>query len=227
MVQETPRDWLEWHRAYDDPDSRLSRRLRIVQAHVRSAIDERTGTMRIVSMCAGQGRDVMEVLATHPRAPEVSAVLVELEPSLAEHARDAARAAGLTGVEVRTADAAFTDSYTGAVPADIVMACGIFGNVTLEDIRSTIDHLREFCARGATVIWTRGGTSAHDIAPQICSWFEERGFERVAFESSTDEDHFRVGVHRLVDAPRPLPRGERMFTFVRLPVAPPAADSRS
>lgn len=225
MVQETPRDWLEWHRAYDDPDSRLSRRLRIVQAHVRRAIDERTGTMRIVSMCAGQGRDVIEVLATHPRATEVSAVLVELEPSLAEHARDAARAAGLTGVEVRTADAALTDSYTGAVPADIVMACGIFGNITLDDIRNTIDHLPEFCEPGAKVIWTRGGTRQHDVAPDICRWFEARGFERVAFESSADEDHFRVGVHRLMDAPRPLPRDERMFTFVRLPVATPETDS--
>jgi hypothetical protein len=227
MARDEPRDWLEWHRAYDDPESRLSRRLRVVQGHLRRAIDERAGPVRIVSMCAGQGRDVIGVLAAHPRAPEVSAMLVELDPSLAGYAREAARAAGLTGVEVRTADAALTDSYTGAVPADIVMACGIFGNITTDDIQRTIDHLPELCARGATVIWTRGGTSARDIAPQICSWFEEQGFERVAFESSADEDHFRVGVHRLVDAPRPLPRGERMFTFVRLPLAPPAADSRS
>jgi len=218
MVQETPRDWLEWHRAYDDPDSRLSRRLRIVQGHLRRAIDERTGAMRIVSMCAGQGRDVIGVLATHPRAPDVSAVLVELEPSLAEHARDAARAAGLTGVEVRTADAALTDSYTGAGPADIVMACGIFGNITDDDIRSTIDHLPEFCERGTTVIWTRGGTRQHDVAPDICRWFEARGFERIAFDSSSDEDRFRVGVHRLRDDPRPLSPVRRMFTFARMPL---------
>jgi hypothetical protein len=218
MVQETPRDWLEWHRAYDDPDSRLSRRLRIVQAHVRRAIDERTGTMRIVSMCAGQGRDVIGVLATHPRAPDVSAVLVELEPSLAEHARDAARAAGLTGVEVRTADAALTDSYAGAVPAEIVMACGIFGNITHDDIQRTIDHLPELCAPGAVVIWTRGGTRQHDVAPDICRWFEARGFERITFDSSSDEDRFRVGVHRLRADPRPLSPGQRLFTFARMPL---------
>jgi hypothetical protein len=217
-MERQPRDWREWHRAYDDPDSRLSRRLRIVQAHLRAAIDERPGRIRIVSMCAGQGRDVIGVLAEHPRASDATAVLVELEPSLADQAREAARAAGLTGVEVRTADAALTESYAGAVPAEIVLACGIFGNITMEDIRRTIDRLPELCAPGATVIWTRGGKRDHDLAPEICARFEARGFDRIAFDSSPDADHFRVGVHRLRADPRPLSPGERLFTFVRMPL---------
>lgn len=218
MVQETPRDWLEWHRAYDDPNSRLSRRLRIVQEHLRHAIDERPGAIRIVSMCAGEGRDVIGVLAMHARRDDVTAVLVELEPRLAENARQAARVAGLAGVEVRTADAALTDSYAGAVPAEIVMACGIFGNITNDDIKCTIEHLPQFCAPDATVIWTRGGTRLHDVAPDICRWFEGRGFERVAFESSSDQDRFRVGVHRLLADPRPLSPGARLFKFAWVPL---------
>lgn len=229
MVQQAPRDWLDWHRAYDDPDSRLSRRLRIVQTRLRRAIDRRAGNLRIVSMCAGEGRDVIGVLATHDRAAAVSATLVELDPRLAERARDAAGAAGLAAVAVRCADAALTDSYAGAVPADIVLACGVFGNISEDDIRRTIDHLPQFCAPGATVIWTRGGRRQHDLAPQVCRRFEERGFARVAFDSSPDEDHYRVGVHRLAAEPRPLSRGQRMFTFVRMPVGvpPPGPDARA
>ena len=65
-----PTDWQQWHAAYDDPDSRLSERLRVVQSHVRAALDERAaqpGPIRITSMCAGQGRDVIGALAEHPR----------------------------------------------------------------------------------------------------------------------------------------------------------------
>ncbi|MEX0751112.1 MAG: hypothetical protein WD359_09925, partial [Dehalococcoidia bacterium] len=133
--------------------------------------------------------------------------------------------AGLDGVEVRCADAALTDSYAGAVPADIVVACGVFGNISDADIQQTVDQLPGLCVPGATVIWTRGGTAEHDIAPDICRWFEARGFERIAFDSSPDEDHFRVGVHRLAGPTKPLQRGERLFTFVRLPLAAAASEA--
>ena len=39
--------------------------------------------IRMVSLCAGQGRDVIDVVATHPRGASVSALLVELDPALA------------------------------------------------------------------------------------------------------------------------------------------------
>jgi hypothetical protein len=72
-----------------------------------------------------------------------------------------------------------------------------------------------FCAPGATVIWTRGGTSRHDVTQDIRRWFEGAGFEEVAFDASPDEDHFRVGAHRLVAPPRALEPGLRLFTFLR------------
>lgn len=208
------RDWVAWHRAYDDPESRLSLRLRVVQEQLRAALDGRPGRIRIVSMCAGEGRDVIGVLAGHARRAEVSARLVELDPRNVAVARASAREAGLDNVEVVCGDAAMTDSYAGAVPVDIVMACGVFGNITEDDIRGTIELLPELCAAGATVIWTRYGGTERDVAQDVRRWFNERGFEEVAFVAS-DEHVFRVGVHRLAAAPRPLSRGTRMFTFVR------------
>lgn len=214
MSEAEKRDWVAWHRAYDDPESRLSRRLRVVQEQLRRALDERPGTVRIVSMCAGEGRDVVEVLAAHPRRAEVAARLVELDPRNAAVARASVLATGLETVEILCADAALTDSYAGAAPADIVLACGVFGNITEDDIKRTIDLLPELCSAGATVIWTRGGGPERDIAQDVRRWFGERGFAEAAFFASED-DRYRVGVHRLTAPPRPLSRGIRLFTFVR------------
>ena len=213
-MPQNPQDWVKWHRAYDDPTSRLSQRLAIVQRELRRAIDAREGPLRIISLCAGEGRDVIGVLATHPRRDEISARLVELDPRNAAFARAAASATRLDRIEVVEADAALLDSYDGAGPADIVLACGIFGNITEEAIRRTVEYLPCLCADGATVLWTRGHFGeGRDVALEICGWFESGGFERVAYESS--ELLYRVGAHRLVGAPRALERGVRLFTFFR------------
>jgi hypothetical protein len=68
------RDWLEWHRDYDDPGSLLSRRLELVQGYLRAELDRApAGGVRLISLCAGQGRDVIGVLAGHPRRDDVCA----------------------------------------------------------------------------------------------------------------------------------------------------------
>ena len=209
-----PRDWVEWHRAYDDPSSRLSRRLAVVQRELRRALDEQEGPLRIISMCAGEGRDVIPVLARHPRRAEVSALLVELDPHKAAAARAAATGAGLSSVDVVEADAALLDSYAGAAPAQIVLACGVFGNITEEDIRRTIRYLPCLCAARATVIWTRGHFGGgRDVAQDIRRWFDKAGFEELAYESS--DSLFRVGAHRLVARPKPIEAGVPMFRFFR------------
>jgi hypothetical protein len=214
MANEPKLDWVAWHRPYDEPNSNLARRLAVVQEQLRRALDERTGSIRLVSMCAGQGRDVIPVLAQHARRDDVTALLVELDPENAAAAEASARGAGLTGVRVLCGDAALTDSYAGAVPADIVLACGIFGNISEEDIKRTVEHLPRFCAAGATVLWTRGRWKDNDPTPQIRRWFEEAGFEEIAFEAP-DDATYSVGVNRLVGAPQPLELGVRLFSFFR------------
>ena len=211
---EAQRDWVEWHRAYDDPESRLSRRLRVVQQRLREAIDARSGPIRMVGMCAGEGRDVIPVLASHRRRSEIAARLVELDPRNAEIGIRAIAESKLDRVEMIVGDAALTDSYAGAVPANIVMACGVFGNISDDDIRNTIEHLPMLCAAGAAVVWTRGWRPEHDLTPTIRGWFEQRGFEEVAFDAPAEET-FSVGVHRLAVAPAEFTPGVRLFTFVR------------
>jgi hypothetical protein len=202
-------DWQTWHDAYDEPESWMARRLRVVQQRIRDVLDGGpAGELRVVSVCAGQGRDLLEVLADHPRRDDVRARLVELDARNTETAGKA----GLPGVEVVTGDAALTDHYLGMVPADLVLVCGVFGNITAEDIRRTVGFCVRLCATGGTVIWTRHRRDEPDLVPAICAWFEEVGFER-RWVSDPSED-FGVGVHRFTGRPAPLVLGERMFTFV-------------
>jgi putative methyltransferase len=205
-------DWHEWHDDYDRPDSTLALRLRVVQEKIRSALDAcPPGPLRVISLCAGQGRDLLEVLAAHPRRGDVTARLVELDRRNTDAAEDLARASGLDQIDVVRADAALTDQYLGIVPADIVLVCGLFGNITDEDVERTIDTCTRLCDTGGTVIWTRGRFPP-DLIPQICDWFAHRDFDLQWL--SEPEAQYGVGVHRFTGEPRPLVPGTRMFTFV-------------
>jgi hypothetical protein len=80
-----------------------------------------------LSALAGQGHDVIGVLEQHPRRGEVAAVLIEADPRNAELGRRRAAAAGLAQVEVRQADASRPECFADALPADVLLLCGIFG----------------------------------------------------------------------------------------------------
>jgi len=204
-------EWVEWHNGYR-PGSPLAKRLGVVQDLIRTALDGcAPGPIRIISMCAGDGRDLLGVLEDHPRCADVVARLVEIDPELAARGRE--RAAGISPyIEVVSADASTTSAYAGFVPADIVLVCGVFGNVTDEDIEWTVDHLPTLCAPGATVIWTRG-TFKPDITPVVRSWFEANGFEELAFVAIPDTTA-AVGAARLAAPPRAFEPDVRLFTFL-------------
>ncbi|MCU1483728.1 MAG: Methyltransferase type 12 [Actinomycetia bacterium] len=219
MRDVTDGHWVRWHEAYEDPGSALSQRLAVVNARLREAIDSAPpGDVRVTSMCAGQGRDVIDVLADHPGRAEVTAHLVELDAQLVVDARQSAAAAGLDGITVSRGDAALTSAYAPAVPADVVLVCGVFGNITGDDVARTVEELPHLCAEGATVLWTRHRRSP-DLTPSIREWFEAAGFAELSFDSPAGT--FAVGVHRLEVLGRPFRPGRRMFTFVGDGVLPP------
>jgi hypothetical protein len=206
-------DWRAWHDAYEDPDSGLGQRLVLVQEQIRAALGRTSpGPVKTVSMCAGQGHDLIGVLAGHERRGDVSARLVELDEHNVLLALRAAHEAGLNGVQVVTGDASVTDAYVGAVPADLVLVCGVFGNISAEDIQRTITALPQLCAADATVIWTRHRLPP-DITPTIRRWFADSGFEELTFEVDRSE-RFAVGAQQLTTAPANLREGERLFNFV-------------
>ena len=212
MADDERTHWQRWHDDYADPSSVLSRRLAVVQARLRTAIaSSAPGPITLISACAGEGRDVLGVLDGHPRAADISGRLVELDPGNADRARRLLDAAGLRRIEVVTGDAGTLQAYAGAVPADIVLLCGIFGNVADSDVERTARNAAQLCATGATLIWTRHRRDP-DLTPAIRRWFDESGFAEIAFDSG-GSGSFGVGTQRFLGHPPPLERSLRLFSF--------------
>ena len=210
----TGRDWQAWHRAYEDPASRLSRRLEVVQGYLRTALDrQRPGPIRLLSLCAGEGRDVIGVLRDHPRRDDVQGVLVEADPVLADRAGAAIAEAGLHGqLSVIVGDAGSTDTSAIAVPVHLLLLCGIFGNISDDDVDYTVRNASRFLEEDGIVIWTRH-PEPPDLTVSIRQWFAESGFLELGFEAP-EELRFGVGCHRLIAEPEAFASGVRLFRFL-------------
>jgi hypothetical protein len=195
-------DWRAWHEQYDGD---LQGRLLAVQDVVRDWLDTApAGRLRVTCACAGDGRDLGGVVPTHPRGRDVDAVLVELDEELADRA--SATFPTIQG------DAGELSTYLGLPPADLLL-CGIFGNVSDEDVRNTVRHASRLCAFGATVVWTRHRRRP-DLTDSIRAWFAEEGWAEEAFLSA-GPDSWSVGVARLTVEPLPFEAPLRLFTFTR------------
>lgn len=163
----------------------------------------------IISLCAGQGHDVVGAVRDAPRRSDVRALLVEWDERNVAAARNRIEEAGLDGIEVRQGDSGITDSYADAVPAQIVLSCGVYGSLTRENIDSTAATLPQLCDEGAQVIWT-AHRSTPNLYPTVEAAFQRHGFNPVW----TDPDEaFGVSRYRLTADPQPLQPGVRFFRF--------------
>ena len=186
-------DWVGWHGLYDDPTSTQSKRLVVVRQRVGESLDALGPSVRrVLSLCAGDGRDLLPALAARPAfGPEV--LLVEFDPTLAARAR--AEAAALdVDVSVRVADASLRTSFDDVLPVDLLLLCGIFGNVPANDIRRTADATSRMLAPGGFAIWTRGRCEGDDLRPTVRTWFREAGLTEVAYDEEVEG--YGVGVAR-------------------------------
>lgn len=207
------RDYEQWHRRYDDPTSDLSWRLRRIQGYIRQALDRYPGPVHILSCCSGDGRDLLEVLAQRPDAERVRAVLVEVHPVIADRARRSA-AAVAAHVEVRTADAGVTDAYLGAVPAEVVLLVGIFGNISDTDLARTIATAPALCRPAAILLWSRARADGN-LNDMIRARFAVAGFTELDYATLDRDSWPAVGVVRYDGPSMPLPTGKQLFTFLR------------
>jgi hypothetical protein len=187
--------------------------LACVQGIVAGWLDARSpGQVRVVSACAGQGRDLLDVLTGREDVDGLSAVLVELDEVNVAAARGRASAVDGAWIDVVEGDAGRLATYDGAVPADLVMMCGVFGNVSDGDVHRTVTSLPMLCASGATVVWTRH-RNAPDLTPSVRKWFAEAGFVEKEFVAP-DDVKWSVGVQVFEGEPEPLDRDAVMFSFL-------------
>lgn len=211
-------DWRGWHDRYDDPASPLSGRLRAVQAELARALDRApAGPLRLLSLCAGQARDVAPVLADHPRGGDVTGLLVELDP-------DNCVAAGTilpSQPQVRQGDAGSPAVWADSLPVDVLLLCGIFGNIPDRDVEQTVRAAPLLCRPGASVLWTRH-TGEPDLTAAIRGWVAAAGMTETAFvhehEPAGDDpcggDGWAVGA-AVVERPRSGPVPDPLFAFSR------------
>jgi hypothetical protein len=207
------RDYVGWHDDYERPGTPLHRRLQVVIRMIRRSLDALPpGRVRVLSLCAGQGADLLGAADGHERAPDLTGRLVELDRHNVERAQARVAELGLA-VDVVAADASTSGAYVGAVPADLVLACGIFGNISDADIERTIRFLPSLCAPGAWVIWTRHPRDA-ELFERLPTWFAASGLEPIEVEVSEDQA-WGVGANRLVGEPPAFQPGQHLFTFIR------------
>ncbi|HST49004.1 SAM-dependent methyltransferase [Jatrophihabitans sp.] len=215
-------DWDAWHADYADPASALSARLEVVQSEIRADLDRRAATGRpgpltVLSACAGDGRDILGVLAEPAYRPgarnPVAVSLLETDRRNLDRAERFCREAGLSGVRLLDRDAGVSDSYLDAAPADLVLMCGVLGNLTDADARQLVEFLPALCRPGATLIWTRS-RRAPDLTPALREWLAGAGFTELAFTAPPGVLG-SVGTCRFDGQPAPLVAGRQLFRFIR------------
>ena len=114
---------------------------------------------------------------------------------LPEDLRDAEPRPGTGAVRIQLEGARPGADRVLGPATDVVLVCGVFGNVCDDDIRGTVRAPPTLCVPGATVIWTRH-RHPPDLTVDIRRWFGEAGYEEIGFVGS-EEQFFGVGAHRL------------------------------
>src|ERR1051325_3964951 len=147
-------NWSDWYQHYDTLPS-LRDRLRLVRELVVESLNDcPPGPIRIVSVCAGDGRDLVGAIVDHPRRDDITAWLLDSHAGSIARGRAAAEAAGLgKQFQFLEADASVAANYVGKVPADVLLLSGFLGHLRHEDIPRLIGSLSMLCQPGGATIW--------------------------------------------------------------------------
>lgn len=208
-------DWSEWHHRYDAAPA-LAARLRIVREQITATLDQcAAGPIRIVSLCAGDGRDVIGSLQGHPRRGDVTAWLLDTHgDSLARGARMGEAAGVEDALRFVQRDATHAASYQGMVPADLILLSGFLGHVKPASVRDLVSSLPMLCKSGGFVIWNKHLTANDGAAqvPVIRDLLLRAGFDEVHYEV-TGHDGYATGRARFRGEPAPLDTARVLFEF--------------
>jgi ubiquinone/menaquinone biosynthesis C-methylase UbiE len=208
------KDWQKWHTLYNDDGSGLAKRLKLVQESIGSSLPETLkGKYQIIDICSGDGRDLLEVLAHHPSSGNVHSYLVEIDSRLAQESERTASDRGLRNVTVVNGDASSLRIYKNVIPADLILLCGIFGNISNEDIRNIIESLAQLSKRGTRVIWTRNLRNP-DVVPIIRDSFITNNFKEVDYKITADGS-YAIGTCEFHGLSQQLSDDAQLFTFIK------------
>jgi len=199
-------DWTKWHDRYDEQAS-LKERLAAVREQITAAISRATtAPVQVLSLYAGDGRDLIGSLAASRSRKAVNATLVESSTELVARGQNAAAHLHLTDeVTFRCADATLSSTYLGLPRAHLIVTAGVFGNLIEADVRRLVVSLQSLCRRHAYVVWTRNLVEFDDgekAVRVIRESFLQAGFREERF-IRTPGGVFAVGSHCFEGEMRP------------------------
>lgn len=210
-------DWADWHRMYKS-NEHLKARLELVRHTLRQVLDSRPpGRIRLISICAGDGRDILEDVSKHPRRDDIQAWLIDSDAPSVVRGQAAAAKLGLDrSVHFRHADAASGQSYIDIVPADILVVSGFIGRFTFQELEKFVARLPALCASGAAVIWSRHifGNRGTDIS-RLRELFHAHQFQEQAFAVASTNG-YGVGWQCFIGTPLALERNLVLFDALQL-----------
>lgn len=214
-------DWLAWHDGYEKNPA-LQKRLKLVEGQISQCLSTcQLGSIHIIGVCAGDGRDLLGALVDHPRRDDVRALLVELDPALVRRGQAASAAVGLSNqVAFVNGDATISSSYSSMAPANIVMMCGMLGLVPCSEFPNVVHTMQRLCAKGGRIVWTRRlDHNGKRYIRSLQRLMASNGFRQTQYAVTSRgisllaprKVSFAVGTHQFEDSPSPLRSGERLF----------------
>ena len=145
---------------------------------------------------------------------------MEKDEALARAASERTASLGLADVHVAVGGAGRFSTFSSYLPVDLLLLCGILGNIPPAEIEATVAASPAMLGPGGPVAWTRGDPSLHGgnepcLRPWVRSlFFAATGLEEVSFGG--DPARYGVGVARLAQPPPPaLAVAEQLFAFTR------------
>lgn len=205
--------WARWPgEAYSE--ARYQHRLAAVSQHLSTALaDCPARSIHVTSLCAGDGRDVIGTLATHPRCGDVRATLVELNSTSVANGRAHAEATGLMQVvSFLEGDGTKYETYRKVPRAEIVLVCGTWGHVPPQQRGEMMHAISALTQVGGVVIWTRGVAKGMARLDEIKSLFVKPTWEEVRVDLTRDRQ-FAVASYRFSGPAIPLPQSGTIFDF--------------
>ena len=210
-------EWGGWPEQAYQRDA-YQQRLSAVQEHLAECLDAAPpGPVHIISICAGDGRDVIGVLESHPRRDDVSAWLVESNEQSVDFGIRRAQSAGLERtVNFVNEDATDYVTYRNMAPADIVLVCGVWGHVPTPERKLLLRAIASLCKPNGVVIWTRGVSKGMHRLHEIEALFAESPTAwATARISLTSDKKWGVVTHRYCGQTLERPEAGRIFRFER------------
>ncbi len=207
--------WSGWpEAAYQQPGYR--QRLQAVQEHLAQSLDcAPNGPVRIISICAGDGRDIIGVLSSHRRRTDVQAWLIELNHQSVVAGIRQAKNAGLEDrVTFLNTDATLYATYKDIAPAEIILLSGVWGHVPAQERASLAGGLASFCNPRGTLIWTRGVSQGIGRLREIQAHFSAPAWEEERL-TLTPDNNWAVASYCHCGPPQELPRSGQVFRFQR------------